>query len=54
MADFLRLATDPGLEPDEKLSLAISGWLLGPNSGVETLGISRSMFEVRTLKAGVV
>jgi predicted esterase len=49
MADFIRLSTDPSLEPDDKLSLAISGWLLGPNSGVETLGISRSMFEVRSL-----
>jgi predicted esterase len=49
MADFIRLSTDPTMEPDDKLSLAIGGWLLGPNNGVETLGISRSMFEVRTL-----
>jgi len=49
MADFLRLSTDTSLEPEDKLSLAISGWLLGPNSGIETLGISRSMFEVRSL-----
>jgi predicted esterase len=49
MAEFIGQVGDPGQEPDDKLSLAISGWLLGPNSGVTTLGISRSMFEVRTL-----
>ncbi|MCI0360094.1 MAG: hypothetical protein L0211_16575 [Planctomycetaceae bacterium] len=49
MADFLRLAGDPGSEPDAKISLALSGWLLGQNAGNENLGISRSMFEVRSL-----
>jgi predicted esterase len=49
MADFLRLANDPASQPDEKISLALSGWLLGSNAAISNIGISRSMFEVRSL-----
>jgi predicted esterase len=49
MADFLRLASDETQDPEDRLALAFSGWLLGPNAGVGDIGISRSMFEVRSL-----
>jgi predicted esterase len=49
MADFLRLANDPGLSAEQKLSLAISGWLLGNGSGLDNIAVSKSLVEVRDL-----
>ncbi|MEX2174815.1 MAG: peptidase [Pirellulaceae bacterium] len=49
LADYARLSTDPALTPENKLSLAISGWLLGTGSGIDNLVISRSLVEVRSL-----
>ncbi|MFN0021695.1 MAG: alpha/beta hydrolase-fold protein [Pirellulaceae bacterium] len=49
MADFIRLSTDPALKPEQKLSLAISGWLLGNGSGIDNLAVTRSLYQVRNL-----
>jgi predicted esterase len=49
MADYIRLQGDPMLSPEQKLSLAISGWLLGSGSGVDNLGVSKSLVEVRDM-----
>ena len=49
MADFMRLVDDKSLSPDQKLSLAISGWLLGSGSGIDNLAVSKSLVQVRRL-----
>jgi len=49
MADFLRLADDASLKPQQKLALAISGWLMGEGAGLDNLVVARSLFEVREL-----
>ena len=51
LAPYLRLADDPTLASEQKLSLAISGWLLGPNDAIENLAISLSVRDVRDLTA---
>ena len=50
LADFLRLSDDASLDDEQKLSLALSGWLLG-GSGTENLTLSLSLLEVRRLIA---
>lgn len=47
MADFLRLADDKSLKPDQKVSLAISGWLLGSGAAIDNLAVATSLVEVR-------
>jgi predicted esterase len=49
LADFARLFDDQDLSPEQKLALAISGWLLGNGQGIENLGLSLSLVEVRNL-----
>ncbi len=49
MADFLRLADDDKLKPDQKLALAVSGWLLGSGSGTENIAVALSLVQVRDL-----
>jgi predicted esterase/tetratricopeptide (TPR) repeat protein len=49
LADFLRLADDASLTPQQKLSLAISGWLMGEGAGLDNLSVTRSLFAVRQL-----
>lgn len=49
LADFQRLADDASLAASQKLSLAISGWLMGAGAGVDNLQVSRSLVEVREL-----
>lgn len=49
MADYLRLADDEKMTPDQKLSLAISAWVLGSGSGTENLAVARSLYAVRDL-----
>jgi len=49
MAAFLQHAEDADLLPAEKISLAISGWLLGCDSATENLAVSLSLFRVRRL-----
>ncbi|MBC8351226.1 MAG: peptidase [Planctomycetes bacterium] len=47
MADFLRLSDDPSLKPDQKVALAVSGWLLGSGEAIDNLAVAVSLFEVR-------
>ncbi len=49
LADYLRLADDAASSPEQKLSLAISGWLLGSGSAVENFGTSLSLVQVHEL-----
>jgi len=47
MADYLRLTNDNKLTADQKVSLALSGWLLGSGSGTENLAVASSLYQVR-------
>ncbi len=47
MADYLRLENDPKYSADQKLSLAISGWLLGSGNGIDNLAVTLSLAQVR-------
>jgi predicted esterase len=49
MADYLRLANDPGMTPEQKIALAISGWLLGSGAGDKNVAVAVSLFRVRQL-----
>ncbi len=49
LADYLRLRNDKSLSGEQKLSLAISGWLLGANKGDTNLAITLSLVKVRDL-----
>ncbi len=49
MADYLRLSSDAALTAEQKLSLAISGWLLGKDAGLDNLLVSKSLVQVREL-----
>jgi predicted esterase len=49
MAAFRQLADDEALLPNEKLSLAVSGWLIGANSAHRNLSVALSTYEVRDL-----
>jgi hypothetical protein len=49
MADYLRLADDDTMAPDQKLALALSGWFLGTGSGIENVAVAASLSEVRDL-----
>ncbi|MFO0820337.1 MAG: peptidase [Pirellulales bacterium] len=51
LGDFLRLADADNLSRDQKISLAISGWILGPGAGSDNLSVSLSLVEVRDLVA---
>jgi predicted esterase len=48
-ADYLRLADDAKMSAEQKLSLAISGWLLGSGAAIDNLGVSLSLVKVRDL-----
>ena len=49
MADYLRLGEAESLETDQKISLAVSGWLLGNGSGIDNLAVSIGLIDVREL-----
>jgi len=49
MAGYLRLADDPKMSAEQKMSLAISGWLLGTDDAVDSLAVSLSLVKVRDL-----
>jgi predicted esterase len=49
LADFLRLADDKGLTADQKISLALSGWVLGSGAGTENTAVAASLWQVRDL-----
>lgn len=49
MADYLRLADDEKLAVEQRLALAISGWMLGNGAGIDNLAVASSLPEVRKL-----
>lgn len=49
MADYLRLADDASMTVDQKVALAVSGFLLGSGAGLENLAVASSLVEVRDL-----
>jgi len=49
MADFIRLADDEKLTPDQKVALALSGWILGSGAGTENTAVAMSLGQVRDL-----
>ncbi len=49
MAAFEQFAGDQSLLPEERLALAVSGWLIGSNSAIENMPVALSLFEVRNL-----
>ena len=49
LATYLRLADDPGTAPEQKLSLAFGGWLLGGNQADTNLAVTLSLAKVRAL-----
>jgi hypothetical protein len=49
LGPFVNLLSDNSLSPDEKASLAISGWLLGPDDANQNLPISVSLLRARDL-----
>lgn len=48
-ADFRLRAVDPNSTNDEKLAIAMSGWLLGQGRVIQNLSVASSLWEVRNL-----
>ncbi len=46
---YLRFANDAAMPPEQKLSLAISGWVLGSNAAIDNLAVTQELFVVRDL-----
>jgi predicted esterase len=49
MAAFRQTVDDPELSPSQRLSFAVSGWLLGSDAAVEKLSVALSLYRVRGL-----
>ncbi len=49
MTSFLLLADDDKLVPQERLALAVSGWLVGSDQAIAKLPVALSMLQVRGL-----
>ncbi len=49
MAPFLQFADDGDMLPEQKLALAISGWLVGANDTTENLQLALSLVETRAI-----
>jgi predicted esterase len=49
MAAFRQMGGDASLSPDDRLGLAVSGWLLGENAAVPKLSVALSAWKVRGL-----
>jgi predicted esterase len=47
LADYLRLASDAAMTPEQKIALAVSGWLLGSGSGDQNVAVATSLYQVR-------
>jgi len=46
---FAQNADAPNLLPEEKLAIAVSGWLLGSNAATENPAVALSLYKVRSL-----
>ena len=49
MSTFWQLRNDPAISADEKLALAVSGWLIGGNDALRKLPVALSLVETRNL-----
>ncbi len=49
LSPFRQLAGDPTLLPEQKLALAISGWLMGANEAVNNVQVALSVVETRRM-----
>jgi predicted esterase len=49
MASYLRLGSDPGMTPEQKVALAATGWLLGSDQADTNILIAMSLFKVRAI-----
>lgn len=49
LSDYVRLRGDNTLKLDQKVALAISGWLLGAGEGKDNFNLSKSLIRVREL-----
>lgn len=49
MAAYLQFVDDEELPPEDRLALAISGWLVGTNDATRKLPLALSLYEVRNL-----
>ena len=49
MADYRRLVDDETLSAEQKVALAVSGWLLGSNQAISNVTVTSSLASVRTL-----
>jgi hypothetical protein len=47
LAPFVQLLDDASLKPDEKVALAVTGWLLGPEEANQNLPIALSLVKTR-------
>jgi predicted esterase len=49
LTSYRQLSTDANLLPEEKVALAISGWLMGSNNGTTNLPVASALYEMRNL-----
>ncbi len=49
LGDFLRLGNNEAVSPQQRVALAIGGWILGSGSGQQNLMLVTSLIEVRDL-----
>ncbi len=49
LTDYQRLRNDGSLSDEQRVSLALSGWLLGPGAGLDNLATTKSLARVRSL-----
>lgn len=49
LGSFIQLEKDANLEPEKKIALALSGWVVGIAEATDNLSVARSLFRVRDL-----
>lgn len=49
LSDYERLRADSTLSVEQRISLALSGWLLGSNAGLDNFATTKSLIGARTL-----
>ncbi len=49
LADFYRLRADESIPNENKVALALSGWLLGSGAGMDNFAVVKSLLRVRVL-----
>ncbi|MEM8736331.1 MAG: hypothetical protein AAGG44_19030, partial [Planctomycetota bacterium] len=45
--DFYRLMADESIPAEDRVSFAISGWILGPGAGIDNFAVAKSLVRVR-------